>query len=56
MFLENYIVKIQWVVGRVWLMAPVLKTDVGKTTGGSNPSLPAMELWLSGLKQQLAKL
>ena len=27
--------------GRVWFMAPVLKTGVSKGTGGSNPSLSA---------------
>lgn len=30
-----------WKCGRVWLMALVLKTRVGNTTGGSNPSTSA---------------
>ena len=29
---------IKWKGGRVWLIAPVLKTDVPKGTLGSNPS------------------
>ena len=32
----------RWTVGRVWLIAPVLKTGEGKTSGGSNPSLSAI--------------
>ena len=29
-----------------WFMAPVLKTDEGNTSGGSNPSLSAFFMYL----------
>ena len=38
------------------LIALVLKTRVGETTGGSNPSFTATEAWVSGLNQEFAKL